>query len=51
MAKDIEDELSEGLQRINYDHKASQALITDLHHLRQSASNRATSLIEPSQNR
>jgi hypothetical protein len=29
MAMDIEDELSEGLQRINYGHKASQTLITD----------------------
>ncbi|MFT5887616.1 MAG: hypothetical protein ACI9BO_000422 [Zhongshania sp.] len=51
MAMDIENELSEELQRINYGHKASQALITDLHHLRQNASNRATSLSEPSQNR
>ena len=47
MSKDIETELSDGLQRINYSYQASQALIDELHQLRLIASGRSVSINKP----
>jgi hypothetical protein len=50
MSKDIETELSNGLQRINYGYHATQALIENLHKLRLIASGRSVKLSKPDVN-
>jgi hypothetical protein len=47
MSKDIETELSDGLQRINYGYRAAQILIEELHQLRLNASGRSVSISKP----
>jgi hypothetical protein len=47
MSKDIEKDLSDGLQRINYGYHATQTLIEELHQLRLIASGRSTSISQP----
>ncbi|CAA0083112.1 Uncharacterised protein [Zhongshania aliphaticivorans] len=47
MSKDIETELSDGLQRINYGYHATQSLIEELHQLRLIASGRSASITRP----
>ena len=47
MSKDIETELSDGLQRINYGYHATQTLIDELHQLRLAASGRSVSVPLP----